>query len=132
MQEPSIFTKIVRGEIPYHKVYEDEHTLAFLDIYAVVDGHTLVIPKKEVEFIWDLDDSTYQAVMATSKAVGRRIREVIGTKYVGIKVVGTDIPHTHVHLVPFDSPGTYDKAGMENTDEPDHEKLAAIAAKLAF
>lgn len=131
MQEPSIFTKIIRGEAPCYKIYEDDKTLAFLDIYAVVDGHTLVVPKKQVEFLWDLDDEEYRAVMATAKKVARHLRETMNIPYVGVKVVGTDVPHAHVHLIPFESPGAYEKAGMENT-EPDHDTLAAIAAKLAF
>jgi histidine triad (HIT) family protein len=132
MQEPSIFTKIVRGEIPSHKVYEDERTLAFLDIYAVVEGHTLVIPKAQVEFLWDLPDEDYQAVMATAKKVATRLREVLGVPYIGEKVVGTDVPHAHVHLVPFRTPEEYHRAGQDNRSEPDHTALAALAETLAF
>src|SRR5436309_15038669 len=100
MQE-SIFTGIVKGEIPCHKVYEDEATLAFLDIHPVQPGHTLVIPKKQVEFVWDLDDETYQAVMATAKKVARQLRDVLDVPYVGEQVIGIDVPHAHVHLIPF-------------------------------
>lgn len=131
MQEPSIFTKIVRGEIPCHKIYEDDLTLAFLDIYAVVEGHTLVIPKKQVEFLWDLDDVDYQAVMATAKKVGARLRNILGVKYVGVKVVGVDVPHAHVHLLPFNETSVYHRAGTEN-GEPDHDALAALAQRVAF
>jgi histidine triad (HIT) family protein len=132
MSESSIFSKIVSGEVPSHKIYEDEKTFAFLDIYAVVDGHTLVIPKKEVEFIWDLPDEDYQAVMNTVQKVGKRIREVLDVQFVGIKVVGTDVPHSHVHLIPFNTSGIFHQAAMINKDEPDHEKLAATAEKLRF
>lgn len=131
MQEPSIFTKIVHGEIPSHKVYEDEKTLAFLDIYSPIDGHTLVIPKKQVEFVWDLDDGDYTAVMETAKKVAHRLREVLGAPYIGEKVVGVDVPHAHVHLIPFADTKDFHRAGMENTD-PDHDALAALAARLAF
>lgn len=131
MQEPSIFTKIVRGEIPCHKIYEDDMTLAFLDIYSVAEGHALVIPKKQTEFLWDLDDAQYYAVMATTKKVGRRLREVLDVAYVGVKVVGVDVPHAHVHLVPFDELATYHRAGAEN-GEPDHDALAALAQRVAF
>ena len=132
MQEPSIFTKIVRGEIPAHKVYEDEKTLAFLDIYAVVEGHTLVIPKKQVEFVWDLESDDYQAVMETTQKVARRLRDVLGVPYVGEKVVGTDVPHAHVHLIPFKAADEYHRSGQENAEHPDHEALAALAKRLAF
>lgn len=132
MQEPSIFTKIVRGEIPAHKVYEDEKTLAFLDIYAVVEGHTLVIPKNQVEFVWDLGSDDYQAVMETSQKVARRLRDVLGVPYVGEKVVGTDVPHAHIHLVPFTNVDEYHRSGQENSETPDHEALAALAGRLAF
>lgn len=131
MQEPSIFTKIIRGEIPSHKIYEDEHTLAFLDIYSPITGHTLVIPKKQVEFAWDLDDDDYQAVMATAKKVALRLRDVLEVPYVGEKVVGVDVPHAHIHLIPFSDTSEFHRAGQENT-EPDHEVLEALAARLAF
>lgn len=131
MQEPSIFTKIVNGEIPSYKVYEDEHTLAFLDIYAVIHGHTLVIPKKQVEFVWDLDDETYRALMSSVKKVALRLRDVLGAKYVGEKVIGVDVPHAHVHLIPFNDTDDMRRANAEN-GEPDHEALKALAEKLYF
>jgi len=131
MREQSVFTKIVNGEIPSHKIYEDERTLAFLDVFPTVEGHTLVIPKNQVEFLWDLDDEDYAAVRDTAKKVAKRLQEVLGTKYIGEKVIGTDVPHAHIHLVPFDDPATYQKAHADNT-EPDHEKLAALAKRLAF
>lgn len=132
MQQPSIFTKIINGEIPCHKVYEDDKTLAFLDIHPVAEGHTLVVSKVQVEFIWDLETEDYQAVMATVQKVGLRLREVIGTPYVGQTVVGTDIPHVHVHVVPFTE--TYElKRTLENfNSETDDQALAALAQKLYF
>lgn len=132
MQEPSIFTKIVDGDIPSHKIYEDDKTLAFLDIYAVVEGHTLVIPKRQVEFLWDLKSEDYQAVMLTAQKVARRLREVLGVPYVGEKVIGVDVPHAHVHLIPFTTTDEYHRSGQDNADEPDHEALAALASRLAF
>jgi histidine triad (HIT) family protein len=135
MSEPSIFTKIINGEIPCHKVYEDSRTLAFLDINPVAEGHTLVIPKTEVEFVWDLSDEDYQAVMNTAKRIALRLREITGKPYVGEKVVGVDVPHAHVHLIPFASleeffPPT-DKP-RETAADPDHKALAEMAKKLAF
>ncbi len=131
MSEPSIFTKIINGEIPCHKVYEDDKTLAFLDIYPAAEGHTLVIPKTEVEFVWDMDDEDYSAVMATVKKVARHMREVTGKKYVGVKIIGTDVPHAHVQLIPFDV--SSEMFNPQRTDaEPHHETLAAVAEKLRF
>ena len=128
----SIFTKIIKGEIPSHKIYEDEKTLAFLDINPVAEGHTLVIPKAEVEFIWDLEDDDYAALMSSVKKVGRRLREVIGKQYVGEIVVGTDVPHAHVHVIPFNQ--THEmKRTLDGSGAPgDHASLAALADKLRF
>lgn len=126
----SIFTKIVKGEIPSHKIYEDEKTLAFLNIHPSVEGHTLVIPKVQVEHLWDLSDEDYQAVMVTSKKVALRLKEVLGTERVGEKVIGLDVPHAHVHLVPFDTPEQY--YAHENPAEPDHGTLATLAERLHF
>ncbi len=131
MQEPSIFTKIIQGEIPSHKIYEDDKTLAFLDIYSPVEGHALVISKVQVEFAWDLPDEDYLAVMATSKKVARRLREVLGTPFIGEKVIGVDVPHTHIHLIPFTDVEEFHQANQKNV-EPDHEALAALAVRLAF
>jgi histidine triad (HIT) family protein len=127
----SIFSKIIRGEIPSHKVYEDDKTYAFLDIHPKTPGHTLVIPKKEVEFVWDLDDDDYAAVMATVKKVAERLRDVTGAPYVGELVFGMDVPHAHVHVYAFT---TADEARRmpDMNNEPDHQALAAMAKKLAF
>lgn len=126
----SIFTKIINGEIPCHKVYEDEKTLAFLTINPVHPGHTLVIPKTEVDHLWDLPDDDYQAVMATVKKVGQRIREVLKPNRVGVHVSGTEVPHAHVHLFPFQAEADF--WDQPRNGEPDHTALAEMAKKLAF
>lgn len=131
MNNPSIFTKIINGELPCHKVYEDEQTLAFLDIYSPVVGHMLVVPKKQVEFLWDLEEVDYRAVTVSAQKVAKRLREVLKVSYVGVKVVGVDVPHAHIHLIPFSDTLEYHKAGVENS-EPDHESLAKLAKQLAF
>lgn len=129
--EDSIFTKIIKGEIPSHKIYEDEKTFAFLDIHPLADGHVLVVSKTQVEFIWDLSPEDYQAVMTTVQKVGRRLREVMEAAYAGVEVIGVDVPHAHVHVVPF---STTDQ--LHRTEpvehEPDHEKLATLAEKIRF
>ena len=127
----SIFTQIINGEIPCHKVYEDEKTFAFLDIHPITEGHVLVIPKTEVEFLWDLTDEDYQAVMTTVKKVAERVRQVMAVPFVGVKVIGVDVPHAHVHIVPFRRTAEYARTA-DMTAEPDHAALAAVAEKLAF
>ncbi len=131
MNEESIFSKIIAGDIPSYKVYEDDYTLAFLDIYAVISGHALVIPKKQVEFVWDLDDADYHALMSTAQKVARRLRQELAVSYVGEKVIGVDVPHAHVHLIPFNDAADMQRANQENA-EPNHEELAALAKKLYF
>jgi histidine triad (HIT) family protein len=128
--QDSIFTKIIKGELPSHKIYEDDHTLAFLSIYPSVIGHTLVIPKKQVEALWDLDPESYAAVMQTTRKVAARLRDILNVERVGEKVIGLDVPHAHVHLVPFNTPEEY--YAKETVDEPDHEALSALAVKLRF
>ena len=129
--EDSIFTKIIKGEIPSHKVYEDDLTYAFLDIHPVCPGHTLVVPKTQVEFVWDLPDEEYQAVMATAKKIARHMREVLGVEYVGEKIIGVDVPHAHVQLIPFDTSDEFN-APQDMSGEPDHVTLAEMAKKLQF
>jgi len=127
----SIFTKIIRGDIPSHKIYEDDKVLAFLDIHPKTPGHTLVVPKKEIEFVWDLDEADYQAVMAAAQKIGRRIREVTGQKYVGLLVFVMDVPHAHVQVYGFNTADEARRIPDQNS-EPDHPALAEIAKKLAF
>lgn len=127
----SIFTKIIRGDIPCHKIYEDDKTFAFLDIHPLHEGHTLVIPKNQIEFVWDLSDQDYQAVMATSKKVAHRLREVLPYSYIAERIIGIDVPHAHVHLIPFDTADQLEEPQRFDID-PDHKVLADLAAKLSF
>lgn len=131
--EASIFTKIINGEIPCQKIYEDDKTIAFLDIHPVAEGHVLVVPKAQVAFIWDLEDDDYVAMAMTVKKVGLRLREVIGKPYVGEMVVGTDIAHAHVHVVPFTQTAELKRTlnPIDHTD-PDDRALSALAEKLRF
>lgn len=127
----SIFTKIIGGEIPSHKVYEDDKTFAFLDINPTQPGHTLVVPKKEVEFIWDLPAEDYEALMDSVRKVARRIREVLGVKFVGVKVIGEEVPHAHVHLIPFNQASQFFER-QPDAPEPNQAELIEMAQKLAF
>lgn len=99
--EDSIFTKIIKGEIPCYKIYEDEQTIAFLDISPAVTGHTLVVPKIQVDQFNDLDDETYTALWRTVKKVASNHQTKLGTDRVGIVIKGVDVPHAHVHVEPF-------------------------------
>ena len=129
--DDSIFTKIIKGEIPSHKIYEDDKTFAFLDIHPKTAGHTLVIPKQQVEFVWDLEDADYAAVMQTVKKVALRIREVFSPPYVGEVIVGEEVPHAHIHVYPFAT--LEESRRIPDPDaEPDHAALAEVAKKLAF
>lgn len=98
---PSIFTQIIQGDIPCYKIYEDDKTIAFLDIHPETKGHTLVIPKQEIDKIYDLPDEDYQALMATVKKLSKHYESKLGTRILW-KVIGTDVPHAHVHLLPYD------------------------------
>ena len=97
----SIFTKIVNGEIPCYKVAEDEHHLAFLDVMPITKGHTLVIPKKEVDLIFDLDEEEYKNLWAFAQKVAKKLKAAVPCVRVGVAVVGLEVPHAHIHLVPM-------------------------------
>lgn len=101
----SIFSKIVSGEIPAYKVAEDENYLAFLDIFPVAKGHTLVIPKKEVDYIFDLDDDLYTGLHAFAKKVAIGLKQAIPCQKVGVLVLGLEVPHAHIHLIPMQNEG---------------------------
>ncbi|MBR3253830.1 HIT domain-containing protein [Candidatus Saccharibacteria bacterium] len=122
----SIFTKIINGEIPSYKIYEDDKTLAFLDIHPESRGHTLVIPKNEVDKIYDLPDEDYLALMNTVKKLSRHLEKQLGARILW-KVVGTDVPHAHVHLMPLDPEWQHG-----HTLELSPEEFADIRAKLEY
>jgi len=112
---PSIFTQIIKGEIPCYKIYEDDKTFAFLDIHPGTKGHTLVIPKKEIDKIYELPDEDYQALMQTVKKLSKHMEEKLGKRTLW-KVVGTDVPHAHVHLEPYDETWFYGRE-VEMTED---------------
>ena len=126
---PSIFTKIINGEIPAYKIYEDDTTLAFLDIHPVQPGHVLVIPKEEIEFVWDLPDELYQAVMATTKKVALHMRETLEATYISERIVGIDVPHAHVQLIPFTDSAEL-RIRPDMNAEPDHAALSEMYERL--
>lgn len=99
----SIFTKIIKGEIPSYKIAEDEHCYAFLDINPLAKGHTLVVPKKEIDYLFDVEDEIYRKLFTFSKQVAKAIEKVIPCERVGIAVLGLEVPHAHIHLIPINS-----------------------------
>ena len=127
----SIFTKIIKGEIPSSKVYEDEKTIAIIPLHPIAKGHVLVIPKAQVDQFIDLTDEDYQAVWSTVKKVGYRMREVLNPKRIGVQVVGLDVPHAHIHVLAFDTLEEFRE--LPNQDKPAKpEHMAEMANKLKF
>jgi histidine triad (HIT) family protein len=121
---PSIFTKIINGEIPCYKVAEEEDFFAFLDINPNAKGHTLCVPKKEVDRIFDLDEETYMGLMAFSRKVGRAIEAAVPCKRVGMTVIGLEVPHVHVHLIPLHSMANATFQHKESLSPEAFEELA--------
>lgn len=126
---PSIFSKIVNGEIPAYKVAETDDYLGFLDINPLCKGHTLVIPKKEVDYIFDLSDNDLQGLIIFAKKVAKGIEKTIPCKRIGIAVIGLEIPHAHIHLVPLQ--GIYDIDFSKPKLKLPEEEMKAIATKIA-
>jgi histidine triad (HIT) family protein len=124
----SIFTRIIQGEIPSYKILEDEYCLAFLDVFPLVEGHTLVVPKKQVDNIFDLDEETYARLFAFAKRTESLLRNAISCKRIGIAVIGLEVPHAHIHLVPLNQVNdinfTQAKLNLSN------EQLLAVQARI--
>ncbi|HET6990211.1 MAG TPA: HIT family protein [Bacteroidia bacterium] len=126
---PSIFSKIVSGEIPSHKVAETENYLAFLDVFPLVEGHVLVIPKKEVDYIFDLDDNAFSGLQLFSKQVAKAIKKVIPCKRIGVAVIGLEVPHAHIHLVPMNQMSDINFSRPKL--KPTKEQLESVAKKIS-
>ena len=122
----SVFSKIIAGEIPCYKIYEDDKAFAFLDIRPEAKGHTLVVPKTEVDKIYDLNDEDYIGLMLAAKKVARHMEDVLGARTL-LKVVGTEVPHAHIHLEPLDESWYYGR-----TLELSEAEMKEIQEKLAF
>lgn len=123
----SIFSKIVAGEIPCHKVAETEEFLAFLDVFPIAYGHTLVIPKKEVDYLFDLDDELYIGLMRFAKSIAPALEKVVPCQRIGVSVIGLEVPHAHVHLIPLN---TMDDMDFGKKIKLSSDELAELAAKL--
>jgi histidine triad (HIT) family protein len=124
---PSIFSRIVAGEIPAHTIAETSDYLAFLDVMPTTMGHTLVIPKQEVDYLFDLDDEQYLGLMAFAKKIAPAIEKAIPCQRIGVAVVGLEVPHAHVHLIPLNSMADMN---FHNKMKPSQEELAATAEKI--
>ncbi len=125
---PTIFTKIINGEIPSHKIAEDDRYLAFLDVNPVAEGHTLVIPKAEVDYLFNLDDETYTGLMLFAKKVAGALPQAVPCLRVGVAVIGLEVPHTHVHLVPLNT--MQDINFSKPKLKPGQDELSATAEKI--
>jgi histidine triad (HIT) family protein len=125
---PSIFTRIINREIPGYIVAEDDRYIAFLDINPLVLGHTLVIPKKEVDYIFDLDDDLLSGLTVFAKKVAIAVKQVVPCKRIGVAVIGLEVPHTHIHLVPMNSMGDINFTRQKLN--PSKEELAEMTEKI--
>lgn len=125
----TIFSRIIAGEIPCYKIAEDDRFFAFLDINPVNWGHTLVVPKRETDYIFDIDDEELAAMAIFAKKVAKAIRKAIPCRKVGVTVLGLEVPHAHIHLVPLQNEGDMDfKHKISN---PDPERMKKIAADVS-
>ncbi len=123
-----IFCKIIAGEIPCHKVWEDDAHLAFLDIRPIREGHALVVSKTHASYLFDLDQPAYDALMNASKTVAQKLKPSLGVPRVGVAVEGFEVDHVHVHLVPMTH--GFVPEDFQRTGEPDHAALAEVAARI--
>ncbi len=123
----TIFTKIINGEIPCYKIAEDEHHFAFLDIHPLNAGHTLVVPKKEVDYIFDLEDDELKDLILFAKKIAVAIRKSIPCERIGMTVIGLEVPHTHIHLAPINSVHDLD---FTHTKSIAAEEMQAIAERI--
>lgn len=127
----SIFTKIINGEIPAHRIYEDSNCIAILDIHPVQPGHTLVIPKEQVDQFCDMKSGDFATLMKTSHMLAVHLKRALGKTRVVVRIEGFDVPHAHVHLIPVDHEHESYKEGRMSL-EPDHDALRIMAQKLRY
>lgn len=128
----SIFSKIVAGEIPCYKIAETENCLAFLDVFPLAKGHTLVIPKKEIDYIFDMDDALFTELQLFSKKVSAAVRKAIPCQRIGVAVIGLEVPHAHIHLIPLNhvSDINFSRPKLKPTPEELKDVQAAIVKCL--
>lgn len=129
---PSIFTKIIQGEIPCYKIAENDQFLAFLDVFPLVHGHILVVPKKETDYIFDIEDAELSAMMLFAKKIAKAQKAAVPCKRIGIAVIGLEVPHAHIHLVPMNTANdvNFTQAKIKPTSEELAEMAERIKSKL--
>lgn len=125
----TIFSKIIAGEIPCYKIAEDERFFAFLDINPVNWGHTLVVPKKETDYIFDISDEEIGEMMKFAKKVAKGIKEAVACRKVGMAVIGLEVPHAHIHLIPMEKEGDMDF--RHKISDPDPKKMTELAEAIS-
>lgn len=130
MQPDCLFCKIVGGNIPSHKIFENKYSFAFLDIYPLTEGMTLVIPKKHIENWWAMDDENLNTLMSAARHVAVLLKKKFPEKRIGVHIEGLDVAHVHIKLFPFSTPTEF-RAWPDHKKEPDHVKLAMLAANIA-
>jgi histidine triad (HIT) family protein len=125
---PSLFSKIINGEIPCHKIAEDEKFFAFLDVFPLVTGHVLVVPKKEVDYLFDIEDADRAEMMVFAKHVAKVLKTAIPCTRIGVAVIGLEVPHAHIHLVPMNSANDLNFTRPKLS--PSQEELRQTAEKI--
>ncbi|MCW3072653.1 MAG: putative HIT-like protein [Bacteroidetes bacterium] len=124
----SIFSKIIAGEIPAHKIAENDKFLAFLDVFPLVQGHVLVVPKKETDYIFDIEDAELSEMIIFAKQVSKAIRKAVPCKRIGMSVIGLEVPHAHIHLVPMNTAN--DLNFTREKIKPSQQELSEMAEKI--
>ena len=124
---PSLFSKIIAGEIPCYKVAETKNCIAFLDVFPLEEGHVLVVPKKEIDYIFDIDDELYKGLFVFAKQVAVKLKKAIPCAKVGVMVAGLEVPHAHIHLIPFNG---LNELTFARAKAMDNAELAQIAQKI--
>lgn len=125
----TIFTKIINGELPCHKIWEDEKHFAFLDIRPAQAGHTLVIPKREVSYLFDLSEDEHAELWTAARKVAQKMKQELGCERVVVTVIGWEVPHVHIHLIPTNSLG---EVGMPPSIQVGQEEMLALVERLSF
>ncbi len=124
----SVFSRIIAGEIPCHKITESEHYFAFLDVMPLAPGHTLVVPKKEIDYLFNLDEELLSGILIFSKKIAQAIEKVIPCERIGLSVIGLEVPHAHIHLIPL---RTMDDINFSRPKlKMNHEQLVEIASRI--
>lgn len=130
MPEPSVYTKIINGEIPCHKIYEDDRVISFLTINPFTEGHTLVVPKRQIDQLWDLDYDEYAYLWKIAQKIAVHLRTVMGVDRVGVVVKGFEVPHVHIHLIPTNHHSGVNFDPVPTPPAPTSDELTAIAERI--